>query len=237
MQPVSSHRHSPSSLDLPAGLAQQKRLFLKNRTYVLLTVNVTREMEQTTSERERPLMEATLRIIGRSGLDGVTHRAVAAEAGMSLGAVTHHFETRDGLVDAALRFALTREVGRLRALALSLQSQAFDVEAWIEQLVSWYSKELKTRAETHIACYEAFLAAARSARRRPIVHEWFETWRHSAELALRAAGSPEPRRHAELFVAALIGIVWQQLAVPRRNFRHEAKAALVQLVRDLIAKR
>src|SRR5262245_62772174 len=106
------------------------------------------------SARERPLMEATLRIIGRKGLDGVTHRAVAAEAGMSLGAVTHHFATRDILVDAALRFALTREVRRLQALALSLQSKAFDVEAWIEELVGWYGHELKTQPDIHIRCYE-----------------------------------------------------------------------------------
>jgi DNA-binding transcriptional regulator YbjK len=193
--------------------------------------------ERKTSERERPLMEATLRIIGRTGLDGVTHRAVATEAGMSVGAVTHHFASRDVLVDAALRFALTREMNRLRALALSLQRQAFDVEAWVEALVNWYSRELKTEAETHIACYEAFLAAARSARQRPIVVEWFETWRQSAELALRAAGSSAPARHADLFVSALIGILLQQLAMPRRHFRREAKAALLELVRNLTAKK
>ena len=193
--------------------------------------------ERKTSERERPLMEATLRIIGRTGLDGVTHRAVATEAGMSVGAVTHHFESRDVLVDAALRFALSREMNRLRALALSLQRQAFDVEAWVEALVSWYSRELKTEAESHIACYEAFLAAARSARQRPIVVEWFETWRQSAELALRAAGSSAPARHADLFVSALIGILLQQLAVPRRHFRREAKAALLELVRGLTGKK
>jgi DNA-binding transcriptional regulator YbjK len=200
-----------------------------------MIVNMSAGLERKTGERERPLMEATLRIIGRSGVDGVTHRAVATEAGTSLGAVTHHFETRDGLVEAALRFALAREVGRLRALALSLQSKAFDVEAWIEQLVAWYARELKSGAETHIACYEAFLAAARSPRYRPIVVEWFETWRQSAELALRAAGSSDPRRHAELFVFALTGIVWQQLAAPRRNFRQEAKASLMELVGKLIA--
>lgn len=195
------------------------------------------EMPREISARERPVMEATLRVIGRSGIDGVTHRAVAAEAGTSLGAVTHHFPTRDVLVDAALRFALTREVSRLCALALSLQSKAFDVEAWIESLVGWYSRELKTQAEIHIACYEAFMAAARSERHRPVVIDWFETWRQSAELALRAAGSSDPRRHAELFVSALIGIVLQQLAVPRRNFRQEAKAALSELVGSLIARK
>jgi TetR/AcrR family transcriptional regulator, regulator of biofilm formation and stress response len=191
-------------------------------------------IERKTTERERPLMEATLRIIGRAGLDSVTHRAVASEAGMSLGAVTHHFATRDALVDAALRFAVSREVNRLRALALSLQSKALDAEAWIESLVDWYAKELQTQAETHIACYEAFLAAARSARHRSIVVEWFETWRQSAELALRAAGSSDPPRHAELFVSTLIGMVLQQLAAPRRSFRKDAKASLLELVRGLI---
>jgi DNA-binding transcriptional regulator YbjK len=200
-----------------------------------MTVNMTAAIERKISERERPLMEATLRIIGRTGLDGVTHRAVATEAGMSVGAVTHHFETRDVLVDAALRFALTREMNRLRALALSLQSKAFDAEAWVEALVNWYSRELKTEAKTHIACYEAFLAAARGARHRPVVVEWFETWRQSAELALRAAGSSNPRRHADLFVSALIGILLQQLAAPRRGFRREAKAALLELVHKLTA--
>jgi AcrR family transcriptional regulator len=202
-----------------------------------MIVNMTEAIERKTSERERPLMEATLRIIGRTGVDGVTHRAVAAEAGMSVGAVTHHFETREVLVDAALRFALTREMNRLRALAFSLQSKAFDVEAWVGALVSWYCRELKTETETHIACYEAFLAATRSTRHRPIVIEWFETWRQSAELALRAAGSSDPRRHADLFVSALIGMVLQQLAAPRRTFRREAKATLLELVRNSTAKK
>jgi TetR/AcrR family transcriptional regulator, regulator of biofilm formation and stress response len=193
--------------------------------------------ERAANERERPLMEATLRIVGRNGIDGVTHRAVAAEAGMSLGAITHHFQTRDALVEAALRFALTREVGRLRALALNLQDQAFDVEGWIASLVGWYSRELKTQAEVHIACYEAFLAAARNKRHRPVVVEWFETWRQSAELALRAAGSSSPRHHADLFVSALIGILLQQLAAPRRAFRQQAQAELTELVSRLLAKK
>jgi DNA-binding transcriptional regulator YbjK len=201
-----------------------------------IRVDATMKIERQASERERPLMEATLRIIGRRGIDGVTHRAVAAEADMSVGAVTHHFATRDILVDAALRFALTREVGRLRALALSMQGKALDVETWIDALVGWYSRELKIQAEIHIACYDAFLAAARDERHRPIVAEWFDTWRQSADLALRAAGSSDPRRHSELFVSALIGILLQQLATPRRGFRQEAKAALSELVSRLIAK-
>lgn len=198
---------------------------------------MTEATARETSERERPLMEATLRIIGRNGLDGVTHRSVAAEAGMSLGAITHHFKTRDVLVDAALQFALTREVKRLRALALSLQNDAFDLDSWIESLVNSYARDLKASPEIHIACYETFLASARSERHRPIVVEWFATWRQSAELALKAAGSSTSRRDADLFVSTLVGIVFQQLSAPRRNFARDTKAALSDLVAGLLTKK
>ncbi|WP_300299935.1 TetR/AcrR family transcriptional regulator [Ferrovibrio sp.] len=186
--------------------------------------------------RQRPLMEATLRLIGRRGLDGVTHRAVAAEAKTSLGAVTHHFRSRDALIEAALRHALARETGRLRALALGLQDKAINVDAWIESLVVWYDRELKADAEMHIACYEAFLAAARTPHYRLVVEEWFETWRRSAQLALAAAGSSDPRRHAELFVSALIGLVFRQLAAPRRAFRRETISVLAELVSRLLQR-
>ncbi|QDL97411.1 TetR family transcriptional regulator [Rhodopseudomonas palustris] len=194
-------------------------------------------MGPNTSEREREVMEATLRLIGRSGLKAVTHRAVAAEVGMSLGAITHRFGTRDLLVDAALNFALMREVARLRALALKLQSDALDLESWIDALVGWYAKELDAEAEIHIACYEAFLAAARDDRYRPIVAEWQQTWQRSAELALAAAGSRTPRLHAEIFVSVLVGTVLGQLATPRRKFKPEMRAALSELVRGLTGKR
>jgi hypothetical protein len=104
-------------------------------------------------------------------------------------------------------------------------------------LVNWYARDLATDAETHIACYEAFLTAARSARHRPLVAQWFETWRQSAELALRAAGSSSPGSHSEIFISAFLGIVLQQLAVPRRRFKQETKAMLAGLVGSLIGTR
>lgn len=187
-------------------------------------------------DRQRPLMEATLRIIGRVGLDGVTHRAVAAEAGLSLGAVTHHFRSRDALVETALRHALARETGRLHALSLSLQQHALDIDAWISALADWYARELKTDAEMHTACYETFLAAARSPRYRDIVQQWFLTWQHSAELVLKAAGSARPQLHAELFVSALVGLLLKQLAAPRRSFRRDAIDLLTSLVDGLLGR-
>src|SRR3546814_14737736 len=89
--------------------------------------------------------------------------------------------------------ALTRETARLRALALGLQHRAFDMEAWLDGLTGWYADELKDNAEIHIACYEAFLAAARNPRHADVMQAWFETWRPRAALALAAAASEHGR--------------------------------------------
>lgn len=194
-----------------------------------------RQWADAGGSRDELLLDATLRLIGRAGTDAVTHRAVAAEAKVSLGAVTHHFTTRNDLVDRALRFAVTREVARLRDLVFDLQRKAFDVEAWLSVLIGWYADELRTNAEPHVACYEVFLAAARDARYRPVIDELRETWRQNTELALRAAGSTNPQGHAAIFVSTLIGMLLQQLALPRRSFKADTVAALTELV-DQLAK-
>lgn len=192
-------------------------------------------MTAKSSPRGAPrILAAALRVIGRAGLDGVTHRRVAAEAGVSLGAVAHHFPARDALVEAALRFAVGRELERLRSFALHLQTKAFDRARWIDALVAFYARELATDTETHVACYEAFLAAARDPRYRAIVGEWFATYTRSAELALRAAGSRDPAAHAHLVVSAVLGLVLQQLATPRRGFQRSARAQLRALVDALV---
>jgi hypothetical protein len=111
-----------------------------------------------------------------------------------------------------------------------LQDKAFDADAWIDALVKYYAGELKSDPETHIACYEAFLVTARTAKHRAIVTEWFAVWRQSAELAMRAAGSKNARQDAEIFVATLLGLLLKQLAAPRRGFVSESKVALTRLV-------
>lgn len=54
------------------------------------------------------LLAALIRVAGRDGLDAVTHRSVAAEAGVTHGLATYHFASRDEMVQEALVWA-TRE--------------------------------------------------------------------------------------------------------------------------------
>ena len=47
--------------------------------------------------------EAAMSLIARDGLEGVTMRAVAAEAGLSYGSLFHYFNSKDELLMHAVR--------------------------------------------------------------------------------------------------------------------------------------
>ncbi|MYW93020.1 TetR/AcrR family transcriptional regulator [Amycolatopsis rubida] len=69
-------------------------------------------MRETT---KRKLFEATLRLSASRGLVGLTVDDIAAEAGVAKGTVYYNFGSKDGLVDALLRFGVDLLAGRLRA--------------------------------------------------------------------------------------------------------------------------
>ncbi|MFI9105077.1 TetR/AcrR family transcriptional regulator [Streptomyces fildesensis] len=56
-------------------------------------------------DRRRRIIDAAIRVVGERGIAGLSHRSVAAEAGVPLGSTTYHFATLDDLLVAALRQA------------------------------------------------------------------------------------------------------------------------------------
>ncbi|GGM68535.1 TetR/AcrR family transcriptional regulator [Dactylosporangium sucinum] len=70
-------------------------------------------------ERRRHIVEALLHIAGTDGLDAVSLREVAQQAGVSMGAVQHYFATKEEMLAYALRHWLSLSVharfsGRVR---------------------------------------------------------------------------------------------------------------------------
>ncbi|WP_083760090.1 TetR/AcrR family transcriptional regulator [Rubrobacter xylanophilus] len=63
-------------------------------------------------ERRRELAEAAWRVILREGVEGVSVRNVAAEAGWSVGALRHYFGTKEELLAGAARLVVERVTGR-----------------------------------------------------------------------------------------------------------------------------
>ena len=64
-------------------------------------------------ERRRELAGAVWRVILRDGIEGVSIREVAAEAGVSTGALRHYYRTKEELLAGADRLLVERVIGRL----------------------------------------------------------------------------------------------------------------------------
>ncbi len=57
--------------------------------------------------------EAAMRLIAKHGIEGVTMRAVAAEAGLSYGSLFHYFESKDELLMHAVRHLTSQQTQRV----------------------------------------------------------------------------------------------------------------------------
>ena len=60
------------------------------------------EVERGPVDRQGRILEATVDLLAREGIAGVSMRAVAREAGVALGLVNYHFEDKVSLIRAAL---------------------------------------------------------------------------------------------------------------------------------------
>lgn len=66
-------------------------------------------------ERRRELAEAVWRVILRDGVEGVSVREVAAEAGWSTGALRHYLGTKEELLVSAAGLVVERAVARIES--------------------------------------------------------------------------------------------------------------------------
>ncbi|MDQ6422200.1 TetR family transcriptional regulator C-terminal domain-containing protein [Paenibacillus sp. LHD-117] len=85
-------------------------------------------------QRREQLAEAAWRVIRREGLEGVSVRSVAEEAGMSLGSLRHYFVTQSELLAFSMRLVSERVEKRIRNRVRS-EDLRQDIEAIIRELV------------------------------------------------------------------------------------------------------
>lgn len=69
-----------------------------------------RKQEERTAETRTALMEGAIRAVHRLGYGGATTALIADEAGVSRGALTHHFGSRAELMAAVVQWVYEREV-------------------------------------------------------------------------------------------------------------------------------
>ena len=81
--------------------------------YHVRVINVYMPKVVDHEERRRELAGAVWRVILRGGIEAVSIREVAAEAGLSTGALRHYYRTKEELLAGADRLLVERVIGRL----------------------------------------------------------------------------------------------------------------------------
>jgi DNA-binding transcriptional regulator YbjK len=109
----------------------------------------------TDPARRKKIADAAIAVVAERGVEGVTHRAVAAAAGVPLGSTTYHFATLDDLLAVALHTAAEDNIARLRIWERELSPDA-DLAAELADLVVRGLTE--ERAQTVVE-YELYVAA------------------------------------------------------------------------------
>lgn len=121
-------------------------------------------------ERRQRIIDAAIRVVGRSGIAGLSHRSVAAEADVPLGSTTYHFRTLDELMVAALRQA-NEGFAKVIASRGGLEDPRTDLAAELAALMGEWLGGERTGVELE---YELYLAALRRPALRPVAAEWCE---------------------------------------------------------------
>jgi DNA-binding transcriptional regulator YbjK len=182
------------------------------------------------------IIEATIRLIGRDGVDGVTHRAVAKEAGVSLSSTTYHFDSKDEIVSEALRRVAALEIERVGRDAERLAEGHADVASVARALAAWLAEQLEGESLLQVrAGYHLQLEAGKRPELREINHEWALAVYGLAERVLRAAGSPQPRVDARILVNAIDGLRLEATTVPQAELTKRVGPVIERLLDALTA--
>ncbi|HWD05246.1 MAG TPA: TetR family transcriptional regulator [Amycolatopsis sp.] len=119
-------------------------------------------------ERRDRIAKAAIEVVAERGIEGLTHRAVAAAAGVPLGSTTYHFATLDDLLEVALHEAAANNVRELREWERGLEPDA-DFAAALADLVMGYIDELYPHT---VVEYDLYVAALHRPRLRPASAAW-----------------------------------------------------------------
>lgn len=159
------------------------------------------------SQRVRDaIVAATVRIVAREGVSGVTHRRVATAAGVSLSSTTWHYATKADILEAALVWTAEHEVARIGAIEDRLGT--FDLLAWADELSDWLIEQLGPERERTIALYRLQAELLGTEGARAVHRQWGQGLRALGDRVLGEAAAVDVR----LVIAAMDGLRIRALA-------------------------
>ena len=162
--------------------------------------------------RRAALLDAAVEVIAEQGVSGVTHRAIAARAGMSTSTTSYFFSSLEQLVAAALHVVGERIVARVDAVTAQVADTGLSPHESIDRFVDAVLSE--PEADT-VAQFEIYLECRRRPQLQPTAHRIMASIEGEAEASLRALGIADAGERAPMVVAMLDGLALHRHARPR----------------------
>lgn len=158
-----------------------------------------RRPRRTDPHRRERIIAATLDLIAREGVAGVSHRKVAAAADVPLGSMTYHFDGMEQLL---------REAFTVFAVSVSDQieqrmSAAIDRESAVEAIVANIDQDIFSDQRALVLTHELYTLAARDAGYRALTTDWMSRSRAALE------------RHFDPVTARLLDALVEGLTIHR----------------------
>lgn len=161
--------------------------------------------------RRLHLIEATARVLAERGTAGASVRAIAAEAGVSAGLVTHHFASVDALIAQTYAKVAARVTS---ALTDAVASAEADPRARLDAYVrASFAPPIADPAL--LATWTAFWGLARSNAAVAAEHDRsYARYRADLEALLADCGLPASEcRIAAISLTALVDGLWLELCL------------------------
>jgi len=152
-------------------------------------------------ERRRAVVDALFAVVRREGMSGVSVRVVAAEAGLSPGAMRHYVTSQSDLLQLA-----TRAVADRVATRLGSHRSVQGLDDLVDLLAEVVPLDDERRSEAEV--WLALVVESRTdPRLAPLARETHEGLRAMAATVVRAVAPALPPQSAEVEVDRLHAVV------------------------------
>lgn len=172
-------------------------------------------------EGREALLQAAVAVIGESGLRGLTIREVARVAGVSHGLVVHHFGKREALITEALDYAVDIGSNTIQFASGNIDEFASDLGGLVKETEGLQAFQI-----------ELIMEARRQPTLGPSVRTMYDRYISVIQSSLENVGLPEEPILARLLMAAVDGLVIQQLVYDRSDFTDQAVELLRKIILD-----
>jgi DNA-binding transcriptional regulator YbjK len=160
------------------------------------------------------LLQTTVRLIADEGIDAVSHRAVAATAGVPLGSTTYWFSSRQDMLREALEYFAAQEAETLDQHLSGVLGRRLSKRRLVDEFTAILVPQLGEQRWRTIAQYALVEEAARRPELGPACRRWTRAWEEALGEVFQSLGVGDPALEARMFLAMLDGLLLGQLAAP-----------------------